>query len=56
MQEEFLTVRDVAKVLKVQKRTIQRLMKSKKLPGIKVGKEWRIRSMDLAGWIQRMKT
>jgi excisionase family DNA binding protein len=51
MEEKFLTVREVAQILNVQRRTVQRLMKSKKLPGLKVGKEWRVRDTDLTVWV-----
>jgi excisionase family DNA binding protein len=56
MVEKALTVKEVAKILNVQKRTVQRLMKSRKLPGFKVGKEWRIKDIDLNGWINRAST
>jgi excisionase family DNA binding protein len=51
MTEKFMSVREVAKLLNVQKRTVQRLFQKKKLPGIKVGKEWRIKESDLEKWI-----
>lgn len=52
MVEKFLTVREVAKLLNVQKRTVQRLMKSRKLPGVKIGKEWRVKESDLVNWVE----
>ncbi len=44
--EKFLTVKEVAKKLKVSGRTVMRYIKSKKLLAAKLG-QWRIKDGDL---------
>ena len=48
---EIMTIREVAEYLKVNERTIYRLLSAKKLPAFKVGGSWRFRRADIAGWI-----
>jgi len=45
--QEFLTVKEVASMLRISKISIWRWLKSGKLPGFKLGKEWRIPRKDL---------
>lgn len=40
--EEVLTTTDVANFLRFDVETVQRLLNKGKLPGIKIGREWRI--------------
>jgi excisionase family DNA binding protein len=49
---QLLTTRQVAELLKVSKRTIERLISRKELPALKVGGQWRIRASELAKWIE----
>lgn len=48
MNEELLTVEEVAKLLRTTPNTVYRWLRAGKLPGIKLGKEWRIRRETLA--------
>ena len=48
---EIMTIREVAEYLKVNERTIYRLLAAKKLPAFKVGGSWRFRRADIDGWI-----
>lgn len=48
---EIMTIREVAEYLKVNERTIYRLLSAKKLPAFKVGGSWRFRRADIDGWI-----
>jgi excisionase family DNA binding protein len=48
---EIMTIREVAKYLKVNERTIYRLLSAKKLPAFKVGGSWRFRLTDIDRWI-----
>ena len=50
-----LTVRDVAKLLQVDEKTIYRLVKKKELPGFKVAGTWRFKQEDIDEWIERQK-
>ena len=38
---------EVAGILKVTRRTVYNMISKKKLPAIKIGKEWRVRHEDL---------
>lgn len=48
LEDEFLTIDEVAKRLKVTKVTVYRMARKGKLPAIKFGKAWRISSKKLA--------
>ena len=51
--EELLTPTEVAKRLKVEKRTVVEWLRSRQLRGIKLGRLWRIRIRELEDFIQR---
>lgn len=44
MDNKLLTVEEVAKILRTTPNTVYRWLRSGRLPGTKIGKEWRIRS------------
>lgn len=48
---EIMTIREVAEYLKVNERTIYRLLAAQKLPAFKVGGAWRFRRTDIDSWI-----
>lgn len=50
-ESTVLTIKEVAKYLKVTERTIYRLAAAKKIPGFKVGGMWRFRQADIDCWI-----
>lgn len=47
---ETLTVREIAKYLKVHPLTIARLAREGKIPGFKVGKQWRFDKKEMEAW------
>ena len=47
MERELLTCEEAAAYLRVHPRTVGRLLKEGKLPGVKVGRQWRLRKADL---------
>ena len=49
--ESVLTVKEVADFLRVNQRTVYRLVVEGKLPGFKVGSIWRFKRSDIDGWI-----
>lgn len=49
--DEILTVNEIAHYLKVDTRTIYRLVKQGKIPGRKVGGTWRFKKDILDGWL-----
>ena len=44
---ELLTTEEAAAYLRLHPRTISRLIKQGELPGVKVGRQWRVRRADL---------
>jgi excisionase family DNA binding protein len=54
--EAFLTTEEVLSCLKVNSRTIYRLIKSGELPAVRIGRQWRFRRSDLDDWIERQRT
>lgn len=52
----FLTTEEVLGCLKVNPRTIYRLIKSGELPAVRIGRQWRFRRSDLDAWIDRHRT
>ena len=53
MADEILTLREVAKYLKLAEKTAYRLAAEGKLPGFKVGGSWRFRRIDSEEWIDQ---
>ncbi|MFZ5641847.1 MAG: MEDS domain-containing protein [Bacillota bacterium] len=56
MNEELLTVDEVADILRTTPNTIYRWLRAGKLPGVKIGKEWRIRKETLASKLTETNT
>lgn len=52
---QTMTVRDVARHLSVDEKTVYRLAQSGSLPGFKVAAAWRFKRSDLEEWIERQK-
>ena len=52
----FLTTAEVLGCLKVNPRTIYRLIKTGELPAVRIGRQWRFRCTDLDDWIARQPT
>lgn len=51
MNDEILTLKEVAEYLKLAEKTAYRLAAEGKLPGFKVGGSWRFRRKELENWI-----
>ncbi len=52
MSEDILTLQEVAKYLKVDERTVYRMVKSKQLPAFKVRNQWRFKKDAIDEWIE----
>jgi len=50
--EQYYTLEQVAKLLQVSQRTIIRLIKTGRLPAVRVGKQWRIARSDLQEYLR----
>jgi excisionase family DNA binding protein len=55
MEDDILTIREVAEFLKLTEKTVYRLVSEDKLPGFKVGGSWRFAREDLVKWIASQK-
>jgi excisionase family DNA binding protein len=52
---EILDTAEVGRILRVHPRTIARLAKEKKLPGFRVGNQWRFRRSAIEEYIRRQE-
>ena len=52
MPDDVLTLKEVAEYLKVNERTIYRMVADRKLPGFKVGRSWRFKLTEIEAWIK----
>ncbi len=55
MLDEILTLKELAKYLKLTEKTAYRLAVEGKLLGFKVGGSWRFKSEDVDTWIEEQK-
>ncbi len=55
MNEELLTPEEVGSFLKLKPRSVKDLLRSGKLPGLKVGKVWRVSVVALQEYIEKQK-
>ncbi|MGR2851857.1 helix-turn-helix domain-containing protein [Vibrio vulnificus] len=55
MNDQILTLKEVAAYLKLAEKTAYRLVSEGKLPGFKVGGSWRFKREDLEAWIEKKK-
>lgn len=55
MNDEILTLKEVAEYLKLAEKTAYRLAQKGKLPGFKVGGSWRFKQEDIKNWIEQQK-
>ncbi len=53
--EVFLTTEEVLTYLKVNLRTIYRLIKAGKIPAVRVGRQWRFRKTDIDAWLNSQR-
>lgn len=51
-KEEILTVKELARYLKMDKHTVYRLARKGILPGVKIGGEWRFKKDLIDKWIE----
>jgi len=54
VEKPYLTVEEVAELLQVTVETVRGYInrKKNKLPAFKVGREWRVRRIDLDRWVE----
>ena len=52
----FLTVQEVAQLMRVSSMTVYRLIRAGDLPGVRVGRSFRVRDVDVDGYLQSRYT
>ena len=52
----LLTLSEAADILQVSTRTLQRMIRSGKLPALKVGGQWRVRGELLRQWVEQKES
>jgi len=52
MDDTFLTTEDVTSYLQVNLRTVYRLIRTGRIPAVRVGRQWRFRRSDVDGWLE----
>ena len=52
MNNDIMTVKEVAEYLKITEKTAYRLTAEGKIPGFKVGGAWRFRRTEIENWIE----
>ncbi|MFC1727576.1 helix-turn-helix domain-containing protein [Patescibacteria group bacterium] len=52
MKKEYLTIEEVAKKLRVNKRTVYRMAVKRQIPAFKFGKSWRISKVKFEKFIE----
>jgi excisionase family DNA binding protein len=50
--DTVMTVREVAQLLRVHQATIYRLLRAKRLPGFRIGYDWRFSRQAVETWIK----
>ena len=45
--DEYYTIDELVKILKISRRTIERHIKSGEIKALKIGKQWRIRKSNI---------
>ncbi|GER06666.1 DNA-binding protein [Iodidimonas muriae] len=53
MDDQILTIREVAQLLKINEKTAYKLAAERKIPGFKVGGSWRFDREEISQWIKR---
>lgn len=52
-QDEVLTIKDVAAILKMAEKTVYSMAQAGELPAFKIRGQWRIRRKDFDEWVER---
>jgi len=50
MTDDYLTIDQVAELLKVSTKTVRRLLQKAEIPGFQVGQQWRFKRAQIEAW------
>jgi excisionase family DNA binding protein len=56
MGEEILTIREVAELLKLHPKTVNKLAIAGKLPAYRIGRQWRFRKSEVLKLVEKRDT
>jgi len=51
IKDEIMTIKDLSLYLKINEKTIYKLAKQRKLPGVKIGGVWRFKKEAIDNWM-----
>jgi excisionase family DNA binding protein len=54
-EHEFLTTDEVLEYLRINARTVYRLIRNGEIPAVRIGRQWRIRRNDLDRWLETQR-
>ncbi len=52
---DFMTTDDVLGYLRINARTVYRLIKNGEIPAVRIGRQWRVRRRDLDSWLDSQR-
>ncbi|WP_227936743.1 helix-turn-helix domain-containing protein [Alkalihalobacillus deserti] len=55
MEQEIMTVTQVAKYLQLSEMSTYKLVQEGKIPAFKIGRHWRVKKEDLNDFIEKLK-
>jgi excisionase family DNA binding protein len=55
LEHDLLTPTEVLDYLRVNVRTVYRLMRCGELPAVRVGRQWRVQRTELDAWLRRQQ-
>jgi excisionase family DNA binding protein len=50
--EQLMTIDEVADYMQVSRFTVYRLVKSRQIPGTKIGRQWRFHKEEINRWLK----
>lgn len=53
MENDIMTIKEVAEYLKIKEKTAYHLSAKGEIPAFKVGRSWRFRKRDIDRWIEQ---
>ena len=56
MESKVLTVDEVAAYMRISRSTVYRMVKQQKLPGFKVGSDWRFSADSIKQWMHEQES
>ncbi|MFT6300565.1 MAG: excisionase family DNA binding protein [Saprospiraceae bacterium] len=54
-EDEILTIKELARYLKIAEKTAYRFVSEGRIPGFKVGGSWRFRKSEIDRWIKEQE-